>query len=272
MRRRRYPSDTTLKEWALLEQLLPPPACQTPRGGRPEKHRRRDVVDAIRFLVDNGIKWRSIPHDYNIPWQTVYSIFARWARAGVIDHILHQLRSRLREHRGYCPHPVAIVVDSQTVRAAATVSKATRGYDPGKGTEGRKRHIAVDLGGLLVSVLVTAASVQDRDAARDLFSQLRQSQPQVTCAWADTAYAGALVGWAADALDLTLAIVTRPAGAVGFVLLPRRWVVERSFSWLMHARRTVRDYERLPAHAEAHIAWAAVTLMTRRLARLAAQP
>jgi transposase len=178
----------------------------------------------------------------------------------VVAHLCDQLRARLRRQRGYPPNPVTIVVDSQSIRAAETVGKATRGYDGAKKISGRKRHLAVDLGGLPMMVMVTPAGCQDRDVARDLLARLRLAHPELTCAWA------------ADFLRLTLAIVSRPVGTTGFVLLPRRWVVERSLSWIMQARRNVRDYERLPQHSEAHITWAAITLMSRRLARLGDLP
>ncbi|MBA8952954.1 transposase [Actinomadura namibiensis] len=272
MRRRRYPSDTTAAEWALIEPLLPVPACQTERGGRPEKHPRRAIVDAIRYVVDNGIKWRAIPHDYGVPWQTVYGFFARWARTGVVACIRDQLRARLRTHRDYAPNPVAIVLDSQTVRAAETASKATRGYDAAKKVNGPKRHLAVDLGGWPVMVMVTPAARTDRDAARELLTRLRLTHPELACAWADRAYAGTQVTWAASFLNLTLAIVSRPPRSRGFVVVPRRWVVERTLSWIMQARRNVRDYERLPQHSEAHLTWATITLMTRNLTREQPQP
>ncbi|GII06161.1 DDE transposase [Planobispora takensis] len=267
MRRRRYPSDATDAEWALLEPLLPVPACQSERGGRPEKHDRRTVVDAIRYVVDNGCKWRALPHDYGIPWQTVYGFFARWARAGVVSSILVQLRRAIRLRAGRCPNPVAAILDSQSVKAAETVSKATRGYDANKKISGRKRSVLVDTMGLVLLVMVTPADRSDRDCARDLLARVRMLHPQLTLVWADGAYAGVLVEWARRFLNLTLKIVSKVAGQVGFTVLPRRWIVERSLSWFLRARRNVRDYERTPAHSEAHLCWAAITLMTRRLTR-----
>jgi transposase len=146
------------------------------------------------------------------------------------------------------------------------VARRDRGYDAGKKINGRKRHIAVDTGGLLLTVLVTAASTQDRDAAKPLLWNLRRAFPQITLAWADGGYAGKLVTWARTALHLTLEIVRRPDDLHAFKVLPRRWVVERTLSWITRHRRTVRDYERLPASHEAMIVWAMTALMTRRLA------
>jgi transposase len=127
-RRRRYPSDTTTAEWALIEPLLPVPACRTKAGGRPEKHPRREIVDAIRYLVDNGCKWRGLPQDFP-PFQTVYGFYARWAADGTLSQIRDQLRQRIRTESGKAPNAVAVIIDSQSVKAAETVSAATRGYD-----------------------------------------------------------------------------------------------------------------------------------------------
>ncbi|MFF6981296.1 transposase [Streptomyces sp. NPDC008343] len=234
-RRRRYPSDTSVAEWALLEPLLPVPACQTKTGGHPENWPRREIVDGIRYIVDNGAKWRALPADFP-PWETVYGFFWRWNRAGV-------------------------------VKGASTVGKDSRGYDAAKKINGRKRHITVDTLGLPVMITVTPADIQDRDAARDVFWRLRLTQPQITQVWADRGYAGDLVEWARDRLWLTLRIVSRPKGTKGFVVLPRRWKVERTIGWCMNARRNARDYERLPQHSEAHLNWALIILMTRRLTR-----
>lgn len=264
-RRRRYPSDTTDDEWDLLEPLLPAPASSTPVGGHPETHPRREIVDAIRYVVDNGCKWRALPSDFP-PWQTVYGFFARWEKAGVLEHLRDQLRRRIRVDAGRCPRPVTAIIDSQSVRAAETVSRDTRGFDGPKLINGRKRHLVVDTKGLLLTVKVTPADVTDRDAARALLPGLRQRNPELTSMWADNAYTG-LTDWAHDDLDLTFKIVKKPATQIGFRVLPRRWIVERSLSWHMRARRNSRDYERLPEHSEAHITWANITLMTRRITR-----
>src|SRR6266540_2151434 len=153
-RRRRYPSDTTDPEWTLLEALLPPPACTHAAGGRPEAHPRREVVDAIRYLVHNGCVWRALPADFP-PWRTVYGFFARWAADGTLDHVHDTLRDQVRVDAGRQPQPSAAIIDSQSVRAADTVAKASRGFDAGKKVNGRKRHIAVDTLGLLLAIVVT---------------------------------------------------------------------------------------------------------------------
>ncbi len=245
---------------------LPVPACQTKTGGHPEKWPRREIVDGIRYIVDNGAKWRALPADFP-PWETVYGFFWRWNRADVVTYIRDQLRRRIRTGKGRCPHPVTLIVDSQSVKGASTVGRNSRGYDAAKKINGRKRHITVDTLGLPVMITVTPADIQDRDAARDVFWRLRLTQPQITQVWADRGYAGELVDWARERLWLTLRIVSRPKGTKGFVVLPRRWKVERTIGWCMNARRNARDYERLPQHSEAHLNWALITMMTRRLTR-----
>jgi transposase len=263
---RRYPSDATDAEWALIEPLLPKPACQTPAGGRPEKHPRRRIVDAIRYITDNGCKWRALPSEFP-PWKTVYGFFTRWNDAGAVEHLRDALRQQVRCRAGRNPQPSAAAIDSQTVRAAETVGKHSRGYDGAKKVDGRKRHIAVDTMGLLLVVMVTAANLQDRPAGRPLLALLRRAQRGIRLAWADGGYTGTLVQWAKTTLGITVEIVKKIAGQSSFVVLPRRWVAERTFSWISQARRNVRDYERLPEHSEAFINWSMITMMTRRLAR-----
>lgn len=250
MRIRRYPSDTTDAEWALLEPLLPVPACETKAGGAPEKHPRREIVDAIRYVVDTGCKWRALPADYP-PWRTVWGFMARWTAAGVIGQIRDHLRGRIRRDMGKGPRAVATVIDSQSVKAAETVGKESRGYDAAKKINGRKRHIVVDTRGLPLLVMVTPADMTDRDAAKEVLFRLRLMHPEITIVWADSAYAYQLVTWAKQHLRLTIKTVSKPKDATGFVVLPRRWVVERTLAWLMHARRHARDYER-PAQRSPH--------------------
>jgi transposase len=265
-RPRRYPSDTSDAEWALLAPLLPVPACQTPAGGRPETNCRRAVVDAIRYVIHNGCVWRAVPADFP-PWRTVYGIYQRWNAAGVTIGLHDALRAQVRRAAGRAAEPTAAVIDSQSVRAAATVPRSSRGWDNAKKVNGRKRHIAVDTSGLLLEVLATPASVQDRDAARPLLFNLHRARRRVRRAWADSVYAGKLQPWAATYLKLTVQIVKRPAELHTFQVLPRRWVVERTLAWITSYRRCARDYERLPACHEATVYWAMITIMTRRLAR-----
>jgi transposase len=199
----------------------------------------------------------------------VYGYFAARRDDGTLARLHDGLRAQVRAAAGRDRAPTAAVTDSQSVRAADTVPRASRGWDSAKKVNGRKRHIAVDAMGLVLAVVITAASVQDRDAARPLLWNLRRAVPSVTLAWADGVYAGKLVSRAASALKLTVQIVRRPDDLHTFQVLPRRWVVERTFAWISKHRRTIRDYERLPASHEAMILWAMVHLMASRLACLA---
>jgi transposase len=178
-----------------------------------------------------------------------------------------RLRGQLRTAWGRSELPSAGSIDSQSVKAADTVGASTRGYDAGKRINGRKRHLVVDSLGLLLTVIVTAASAQDRDAAFRLLALLRQRFSTITLVWADGGYAGRLVSWAHQVLTLTVTIVKRSDDTTGFAVLPRRWVVERTFGWLLRYRRLTRDYERRLDHHEAMVLWATVTIMTRKLAR-----
>jgi transposase len=265
-RGRRYPSDTTDAQWAVIDPLLPDPAWLAGQGGRPEAHCRRQIVDAIFYLVDNSTKWRSLPVDFP-PWSTVYNYLAGWEKAGVTQNVLDGLRDRVRLAEGRVAEPSAAIIDSASVKAAETVGKPSRGYDAGKKINGRKRHIAVDTLGLLLIVLVTAASVQDRDGAKPLLEQLVAACRRVRLVWADGGYAGKLVTWAKTSLTIVLQIVKRSDDAKGFVVLPRRWVVERTLAWIVRHRRCARDYERLPAHHETMVRWTMIRLTSQRLSK-----
>jgi transposase len=253
-------------EWQVIESALPAPAWKAGKGGRPAEHCRRDVIDAIRYLVKEGIQWRAMPCDFP-PWPTISDILGRWQEEGATEMMHDELRRQCRIAAGRKPEPTAAIIDSQSVKAAETVSKGSRGYDAGKKVSGRKRHIAVDTIGLLLTVLVTVAGVQDRDGAKPLLRNLRRAFPKIRLAWADGGYAGKLVTWAKSKLKLTLEIVRRPGDLHTFQVLPRRWVVERTLAWITRSRRTVRDYERLPAHHETMVHWAMIIVMSRRLAR-----
>ena len=227
----RYPSDMSDAEWAVTEPTLPEPAWKQGRGGRPAQRCRRDTVDAIRYLVREGIRWRAMPADFP-HWRSVYDALDGWGKSGATEAMHDELRRTCRIAAGREPEPTAAVIDSQSVRAAETVAAASRGFDAGKKVQGRKRHIAVDTIGLLLTVLITAAGLQDRDAAKPLLWNLKKAFPAVRLAWADGGYAGKLVSWAKTALKLTLQIVRRPDDLHTFQVLPRRWVVERTLAWI----------------------------------------
>jgi putative transposase len=264
-RPRRYPSDTTDTEWQLIAPYLPAGGTGE-QGGRPVTYSRRDIVDAIRYLDHNSCVWRALPVDFP-PWPTVYHYFRTWTRDGTLTRLHDGLREQVRLAEGRNATPTAAIMDSQSVRAAETVAKTSRGYDAGKKVNGRKRHIVVDTTGLLLIIMVTAGAVQDRDAARTLLWALRTCFTGVIRIWADAGYAGQLVDWAIDTLGLAVDIVRKLTDQVGFQVLHRRWVVERTLSWITRCRRTVRDYERHPEHHAAMVQWAMVIVMTRRLAR-----
>ena len=256
-----YPSDTSDEQWAVIEPLLP--AVRT--GGRPEKHPRRAIVDAILYVVRAGCAWRQLPADFP-PWQTVYWYFNQWEQARVTEKILPVVRAQLRVQEGRNPEPSAGLIDSQSVKGADTVGRDTRGYDAGKKINGRKRFIVTDTLGLLLVVVVLAASTQDRDGAKPVLLDT-YLRTRVRFVFADGGFAGRLLDWANTILATTLHIVRKPADQRGFAVIPRRWAVERTLAWLTAHRRLARDYERHTATSEAMIRWAAINTITRRIAR-----
>jgi transposase len=214
---RRYPSDLTDAQWQVIAAHLP---RYVPGGrGRPRVWPARRIVEAILYLDRTGCAWRYLPADFP-PWQTVYGYFAAWRDDGTLARLHGELRAQVRAAAGRGAQPTAAVIDSQSVRAADTVPKVSRGWDAAKKVNGRKRHIAVDTTGLLLDVVITAASVQDRDAARPLLWNLYRACPRVRLAWADSGYqAHRLTTWA-TALRITLQIVRRPDGLHAFTVLP----------------------------------------------------
>ena len=260
-RQARYPSDSSDEQWALIEPLLP----EVKTGGRPEKHPRRALVDAILYVVRTGCAWRQLPADFP-PWQTVYWYFNRWEQAKVTEQILPIVREQLRVQEGRNPQPSAGIIDSQSVKGADTVGRDSRGYDAGKKINGRKRFIVTDTLGLLLTVVVLSGGMQDRDGAKPVLLDTYLRTP-VRFVFADGAFAGRLLDWAHNLLRTTLHIVRKPADQRGFAVIPRRWAVERTLAWITAHRRLARDYERDPAISEAMIRWAAINTITRRIAR-----
>lgn len=261
---KRYPTDMTDRQWKLIEPHLPPPPAD-PRG-RPRKHERREIINAILYHLRAGGAWRMLPKDFP-PWETVYGYFRDWSQDGTLDRIHDALREQVRtRHEKRNPSPSAGIVDSQSVKGADTVPARSRGYDAGKKINGRKRHIVVDTIGLLLVVMVSAACVQDRDGGRGILKILHSRFASVAHIFADGGYQGQLIATAKRAWKITLEVVRKPSGQRGFSVLPRRWVVERTFSWIMRFRRLVRDYERLPETHEAMVKWAMVGIMLNRLA------
>lgn len=260
--RKPYPTDLSDAEWKRLAPLIPKPKT----GGRPAKYDRREIVNAILYVVRAGGAWRLLPHDFP-SWRIVYHYFRLWKREGVWKRIHDRLRKLLRKAAGRQVQASAAILDSQSVKT--TERGGERGYDAGKQVNGRKRHILVDTLGLLVVVCVTAASTQDRDGARQLLQVLAQSWTRLRLIWADGAYAGELVEWVRELRErrrIKLEIVRRSEAAKGFVVLPKRWIVERTFGWLNRCRRLSKDYEYLTETSEAMIHVAMINLMVRRLA------
>ena len=256
MRRKSYPTDLTDERWALVRPLLP----KAKPGGRPRSVDLREVLDGVLYVVRGGVPWRMLPNDLP-PWGTVHYYYRRRRLDGTWDRVVEVLRTRLRHADGRRKSPSAAIVDRQTVR---TAEGGVRGYDAGERTPGRKRHIVADTLGFLLAVVVHSASVQDRDGVKLVLARLEGRSPRLRLIWADAAYEAA-VGWARESAGWVLELVRKPEDQKGFVVLPRRWVVERTFAWLMNSRRLARDYERLVESSEAMVKISMIHLMLKRL-------
>lgn len=262
----RYPTDLTDEEWNQIRPLVPVPKSGKGKRGRPIKQDRRSLLNAIFYVVRSGCAWRLLPQDFG-PWRTVYGYFRTWSQDWTWTFIHEVLRDCVRYSEGRTVAPTAAIVDSQSVKTPDQAGE--RGYDAGKKVSGRKRHLAVDCLGLLLGVMVTPACTQDRDAARPLIRTLVQTFGRLQLIWAYGGYLGALVNWVKQLRPfgkLRLEIVRRSDQARGFKVLPRRWVVERTFGWLVKSRRLCRDYEVRPDHSEAMIRICMIRIMLKRLA------
>ncbi len=272
-RRRPYSSDLSDAEWVLLEPLLASPE----RRGRPPKWCTRRIADAVFYLLRSGCAWRMLPREYP-PWQTVYYHFRKWRRDGRLRQAHDRLRATVRESEGRDRDPSGAILDSQVVRTTG-VGGPQRGYDGAKRLSGRKRHLLVDTSGLVLGARVHTASLHDRDGAQELLTdELKKELPQLELVWADGAYTNEFCRWVKEERGWQVEVPYHRNRQLwrygleekprGFRVLPRRWVVERTFAWLGQARRLAKDYERLPETAVAMIYWAMSRIMLRRLARV----
>jgi transposase len=258
----RYASDLTDAEWALIARQMPPRR----RLGRPREVDLREVVQAIFYILSTGCQWRALPKEFP-PYSTVQGYFYAWRDSGRWQNIVQALVWRARRKLGRKPKPTAAVIDSQT--ASTTEAGGPRGFDPGKRLHGRKRHIVTDTNGLLLAVYVHPANVQDVHGAVPLLEGLHDCFPRLRHVFADRVYRGKqLVNALSHCGPWTIEIVERPPGVKGFQLLPRRWVVERTFAWFGRCRRLAKDFEGSAATEVAWLLVAHLRLLTRRLARL----
>lgn len=257
MKRKTYPTDLSDEQWKLLCSMLPPPE----RFGRKRVVDLREVFNALCYLARSGCQWRLLPEGFPA-WQTVYYYFRLWRDAECFIAINDRLREKLRHTAGKNEHPSAAVLDSQSVKTDEQAN--SKGYDAGKKVKGRKRHILVDTLGLLLKAKVLTADVQDRDAAKMLLAEIKERMPRLSLIWADGGYRGKLITWVAAQCLWILEIVKRNDQLKKFVVLPKRWIVERTFSWLNRNRRLSKDYERKVESSEAWLYLSMSILMLRR--------
>jgi transposase len=259
-----YPSNLTLAQYELISDLIP----EAKPGGRPREVDMWFVLNAIFYILVEGVRWRAMPGDFP-PWQTVYTYFRNWRKDGtwlrIHDRMREWTRIELQRHR--CPSEA--IIDSQSIKSAAMVSQSV-GYDAGKKIKGRKRFMTVDTLGLVLRVLVTAANVGEREGGKQVLKRFKNSSNQVSrliTIWVDGGFDGEpFMQWVMNFCRWIVQVVLRPEQTKGFTLLKKRWVVERTFGWLMGCRRLVRDYELLPETSETFIYLAMIRIMVRRLA------
>lgn len=257
-----YPTDLNDTQWSKIRPYLPAEA----KTGRSRAHGWRRILNGIFYVLQSGCSWRMLPRDLP-PWKSVYHYFRLWQRTGLWERLNRKLREKVRLQLGKKRRPSAAILDSQSIKTSEGGLQC--GFDAGKQVTGRKRHTLVDTLGLLLKVIVTAGNVQDRDGAKCLLQEIGTAAEVVKrlkLIWADGSYRGELIAWIDDLFGWKLEIVEKPKDQAGFQILPKRWIVERTFAWLVRQRRLARDYERLPETSEAFIYAAMIRLMVRRLA------
>ncbi len=255
---RQYSSDLTNKQWQSIRQLLPKPAR---RGRRPIDRRR--IIHAILYVVRTGCQWRVLPKDFP-NWSTTYGVFRRWRDDGTWQRIHDRLREKVRKAAGKKSTPTAAIVDSQSIRTAEGGEE--RGYDAGKKITGRKQHLAVDTLGMVLAVVVHSAAIQDQDGAAWVMNKLGEQFRRLKVIFGDSAYGrSGLPEWVKETFGWVLQTVLRPVGVKGFVVLPKRWIVERTFAWLARHRRHSKVYEKTEASSEAMAYIAMISLMSKSL-------
>lgn len=258
MARKSYPSDMNDHEWACIAPFV----AQPTGPGRKRTVDTREVVNALLYLSKTGCQWRMLPHDFPT-WESVSYYFYKWANDGTIMSLNDCLREDIRIELERDPEPSVGIMDSQSVKT--TLSGEERGYDSGKKVKGRKRHTIVDTLGLVIIVMVTAASVQESDGGQELLIDVKRKTHRLKKVYADQGYKQWLVDWVATRQPFMLEIVQKPPEQKGFQVHPKRWLVERTFAWMNNYRRLSKDYERTVASSESMIYLASIRLMLRRL-------
>lgn len=253
-----YPSDLTNRQWENIKEQIPP----TKSGGRPRTLDMRLVLNTIFYVLVGGIQWRMLPREYP-KWKSVYHYFRVWRQDGTWRRIHDTLRATVRRQAGKHKHPTAASLDSQSVKC--THIKGERGFDNGKKVKGRKRHLLVDTLGLLLDVVVTGADVSDPAGAKLVFGRRTGACKKLRLVWADGTYRGQLLDWVSQRFKFRVQPVLRSDDQKGFVLLPRRWVVERTFSWLNVCRRFSKEYEEHTQNSESFVLLAMIRIMAKRL-------